>query len=120
MANTQRSDLKEDERGQATVEFVALIPLVLLVVLVLWQSVLAGHATWAAGAAARAAARAHAVGQNAEAAARGHLPHNLEPGLHVRPQKDGAVEVEVRIPRVVRGVDLGHATSSAHFADQGA
>src|SRR3954469_4592899 len=47
-----------DESGQAAVEFVALLPLVALVVAVLWQTVLAGQAVWSsAGPARRAAGR---------------------------------------------------------------
>ena len=41
---------------------VALLPLVALLAMVLWQAAVAGQAVWLAGSAARAAARAHAVG----------------------------------------------------------
>ena len=46
------------ESGQATVELVALLPLLAAVGLALWQAVVAGQAMWLAGAAARSAARA--------------------------------------------------------------
>ena len=49
------------EVGQASVETVALLPLVVLVGALLWQAVVAGQALWLSGAAARAAARAAAV-----------------------------------------------------------
>jgi peroxiredoxin len=43
------------ERGQATVEFVALLPLLVLVGFAAWQAAVAGQAIWLAGSAARAA-----------------------------------------------------------------
>src|SRR3954451_15568463 len=100
--------------GQAAVELVALLPLVAIVLAVAWQAVLAAHAAWAAGVAARAAARAHAVGADAAAPppggggaapgpARAHLPRSLEHGLRVSPRPDGGVVVSLRIPGAVRG-----------------
>jgi hypothetical protein len=108
----------KEEDGQAGVELVALLPLAVAVLALLWQLALAGHATWAAGAAARAAARAHAVDLDAPAAARAHLPGLLEPGLRVRARADGTVDVGVRIPAVLGVVDLGRASASARFAPQ--
>ena len=69
--------MRREQTGQATVEFVALLPLVVVVALVCWQVVVAGQAVWLSGAAARSAARAAAVGGNARAAARGVLPQRL-------------------------------------------
>ena len=48
------------------------------------QALLAGQAVWEARVAARAAARAHAFGADAAAAARSHLRPRLERGLRVR------------------------------------
>jgi len=107
-----------DQRGQAAVEFVALLPLAVLVLAVVWQLAVAGHATWEAATAARAAARAHALGHDARAAAQGHLPGPLERGLRVSERDDGGVEVGVRVPSVLGVVDLGHASASARFAPQ--
>jgi hypothetical protein len=84
--------------GQASVELVAVLPLVLLVGAVCWQAVLAGHAVWMSAHAARAAARADAVGRDAERAARSALPHALERGLSVRRLSGGGVRVRVSIP----------------------
>ncbi len=97
---------------------VALLPLAVVVLAVVWQLAAAGHATWEAAAAARAAARAHALGHDPAAAARAHLPRVLERGLRVHPRADGAVEVAVRVPSVLGVVDLGHASASARFAPQ--
>src|SRR3954462_1613781 len=44
--------------GQAAVELVAMIPIVILLAAALWQAVVAGPAVWVSGGAARAAARA--------------------------------------------------------------
>ena len=51
----------EEEAGQATVELVALLPLMVALLAALWQVALVGYAEWAASAAARAAARAAAL-----------------------------------------------------------
>ena len=68
------------QRGQASVELVAAVPLVLLAAAVAWQLALAGHALWLCAHAARVAARADAVGRSAEAGARSALPRSLEEG----------------------------------------
>lgn len=90
-----------EERGQASVELVAVLPCVLLVAAVVWQLVLVGHAAWLTAQAARAGARADAVGRDAEAAARSTLPRSLERGLEVDRAGNGGVRVSVRIPLIV-------------------
>jgi type IV secretory pathway TrbD component len=89
------------ERGQATVELVAVLPFVVLAGLVAWQLALAGHAAWLVGHAARAAARADAVGEGVGAAARSALPRSHRPGLRVYRLRAGGVRVSVAIPLVV-------------------
>jgi hypothetical protein len=86
------------ERGQASVELVAVLPCILLVAAVVWQLVLVGHTAWLTAQAARAGARAEAVGRDAEAAARSALPRSLERGLEVDSRPAGGVRVSVRIP----------------------
>jgi TadE-like protein len=103
--------LRED--GQATVETVALLPLLVLLLGVAWQLALAGDAGAAAAGAARAAARAVAAGTDPEAAARAHLPERLERGLRVRAGAAGAVRVSVRVPGVVAGLRLGRVGAEA-------
>ncbi len=104
--------------GQASVELVALLPLIALVAVAAWQLAVAGHAIWSVGAAARAAARADAVGADAEAAARARLTPALDASLRVR-RDDGWVRVSVRVPEVLP-VDLGRATARARFGADGA
>jgi ribosomal protein L4 len=103
--------------GQASVETVALLPLIVLVAALLWQAVVAGQALWLSGAAARAAARAAAVGGDAEAAAKGALPPRLESGLRVR-AAGGGVRVAVRVPSVLSGGAIFTVRSRAAFPRQ--
>jgi hypothetical protein len=112
MTSWRRSD------GQAAVELVALLPLAALLLAGAWQLVVAGHASWSAGAAARAAARASAVGADARAAARAELSGALERGLRVRDRGSGTIEVTLRIPPVLGLPLLGHTTATAHFRPQ--
>jgi hypothetical protein len=105
--------------GQASVELVALLPLVVLVGALLWQAVVAGQALWLSGAAARAAARAAAVGGDAEAAARSALPGRLERGVRVRAGAGGhGVRVAVRIPSVLTSGAIATIESRAAFPEQ--
>jgi hypothetical protein len=90
------------ESGQATVETVALVPLVLLAAAVAWQLVLTGHTLWLCAHAARAAARAELVGESPERAARSALPRSLERELSVRRVDGGGIRVRLRLPLLVR------------------
>jgi Flp pilus assembly protein TadG len=107
-----------EQRGQATVELVALLPVMAAIVAALWQAVLAGQAVWAVTSAARAAARAHAVGGDPRDAARTHLPASLERGLRVRTRSSGEVRVSVRIPALPGLPSPGRARAGAHFEPQ--
>jgi hypothetical protein len=107
------------ESGQAAVEFVAVLPLVGVLVALLWQAALAGEAVWLGGGAARAAARAAAVGSDPLRAARGVLPRRFERGLRVRTERDGGVTVAVRVPVVVgRGTLLTFSTRARFEAQR--
>ena len=89
------------ERGQASVELVAALPLVLCLAAACWQLALAGHAMWLVAHAARAAARADAVGRSPRSAARSAIPRSLERGLEVRRLRDGGVRVSLPVPLLV-------------------
>jgi pilus assembly protein CpaE len=89
------------ERGQAAVEFVAVLPFVLLAGLVAWQLVLVGHVAWDAAGAARSGARAAVVGRNAASAARSALPPPLRNGTRVVAGGGGVVRVSVPVPLIV-------------------
>ena len=108
-----------DERGQAAVELVALLPVVVLLAALLWQAAIAGQVVWLAGSAARAAARAHAVGTDTERAARGVLPEDLEDGMRVRARSDGAVEVTLPVRSIFGAKRLATVGAKARFEPQG-
>jgi hypothetical protein len=108
------------DSGQAAVELVALLPFVAMLAMLLWQLVVAGQAAWLAGSAARAAARAHAVGQDAAVGARSVLPSRLEDGLSVRASPDGSVTVSLGVPSVVGAGALGRIEGRARFEPQAA
>jgi hypothetical protein len=109
---------KERESGQATVELIALLPVLALVGLLLWQAVVAGQAVWLAGAAARSAARAAAIGADPGPAARRALTPALERGLRVRVRDGGEVRVVVAVPAVVGGGRLSTVSARAGFPPQ--
>ena len=100
------------ECGQAAVDLVAVLPAAVLVAALLVQLALAGHAAWACANAARVAARADAVGRDAEAAARSALPRHLERGLSVRSADDGLVAVRLRVPLVLPAGARGPSVSA--------
>jgi hypothetical protein len=87
------------EEGTASVELVAVVPLLLLAVLAAAQIALAGQALWSAGVAARAGARAALVGGDVSAAARSALPPSMRAEAEVDEGEEVAVRVEV--PRLV-------------------
>src|SRR4051812_27669083 len=91
-----------DQSGQASVELVAAIPVLLVVTLLVAQLAVAGYALWSAGAAARAGARAAYVDGDPKAAARSSLPSTLQEGAIIN-DGDG-VSVRVRAPSLVPGI----------------
>jgi hypothetical protein len=97
-----RGSSRRGQGGQASIELVSVLPLVLLSGLLVWQLALAGHTAWLTANAARAAARADTVGHSAAAAARSALPRSLERDLEVRRLDAGGVRVSVRVPLLVR------------------
>ena len=95
------------------------LPVVVALLFGLWQVALLGHASWSAAAAARAGARASALGLDPRAAARAHLPARLERGLRIRPASDaGEVRVSVRVPSLVGAGGLGRVSARSAFAVQ--
>jgi len=104
--------------GQASIELVALLPLVAVAAVLAWQIALAGHAMWMVAGAARAAARAHALGTDEDAAARAALPGALRRGVRVDDTADGGVAVRLGVPRVVGGGQLLSISARARFAPQ--
>jgi hypothetical protein len=88
------------EEGTASVELIAVAPLLLLAVIVAAQMGAVGGALWSAGIAARAGARAALVGRAVEPAARRALPAPLRSDARVSEQGAG-VAVDVSVPRLL-------------------
>src|SRR3954471_5932056 len=93
--------MDDNERGQASVELLGTVPAVLLVAALVWQLALAGQAVWLCANAARAAARAQAVGRSPRVAARSALPGSLARGMRVD-DRGGAVRVRLQVPLLLR------------------
>ncbi|HYV16489.1 MAG TPA: hypothetical protein VE972_10765 [Conexibacter sp.] len=104
--------------GQATVELVAIVPLLGVLVALLWQAVLAGETIWLGGGAARAAARAAALGADPVRAARAVVPGRFAAGLRVQRDRDGSVAVLLPIPAVLGGGTLAAIPTHARFEAQ--
>jgi hypothetical protein len=96
------SSAGQGEEGTASVELVAVVPLLLRAVLAAVQLALAGHSLWSAGVAARAGARAALVGADATAAARRALPPSLRAEAEIEVADE--VSVRVRVPRFLPGL----------------
>jgi hypothetical protein len=101
------------EDGQATVELVAVLPVLGLVALLAWQAVVAGQTWWLASAAAREGARASALGGDPVAAARSVLPG----ARLVRTDADGVL-VRAAVPAVFAGLRFGSVTVRARMEPQ--
>jgi hypothetical protein len=97
MARPERST-----RAQASIEMVALVPALALVLVAAAQALVAGWALVAAESASRAAARAVLVGRPARPAALAALPASMRAGTTVA-GSDARVVVTVRVPSLVPG-----------------
>ncbi|HMJ03904.1 MAG TPA: hypothetical protein VK506_13260 [Conexibacter sp.] len=102
--------------GQASIELVALLPLVVAVALGVLQALAAGRATELAGHAAQSAAVAIAEGRDGSAAARAALPGWAR--SRVRVEVSGTrVRVRVAPPSLLPG--MGDALAATATADAG-
>lgn len=96
---SSRRATRRDDRGTASLELVALMPVVAVVVILAFQFFAVVFVAHAADDAARQAARAQSLGDDASAAARASLPDGLEPVGSVS-QGSEKVTVRVRVPRL--------------------
>jgi hypothetical protein len=97
--------------GQASVELVAILPVLAVCVLIAAQAAAVGWALWTAGNAARAGARAEHVGADGEAVARRALPGRLREDAAVS-SEDG-IRVKVVVPSLLPGVSLGSIAAAS-------
>jgi Flp pilus assembly protein TadG len=107
----------ESQRGQASVELIATIPALVLLVGLAVQVALAGWSQWGAENAARAGARAAAVGGEARQAARSALPAGLPARSVVR--SNGTVEVTVASPHLYGALPPVRSTAGAQIPGAG-
>ncbi len=96
-----------NDRGQAAVELLGLLPLLGVLALAAWQLVVLGESWWLAGVAARAAGRAALAGADAPAAARAALPLGWSRRVAVRGGAGRPLVVRIRVPAVVGTGALG-------------
>jgi|SRR4051812_2495678 len=102
----------DQQRGQATIETVAILPLVALLALAAWQGILIGWAALEAQQAARAGARAILAGERPGPAVARSLPDSMRAGVRVR-REGGTLQVRVPVPGVLPGVHLLVGASAA-------
>jgi hypothetical protein len=107
---------RDTDDGQASVELVALLPLLLAAALVLFQLLLIGASAWLAATAARDAARASALGTDPRAAATSSLPSPFRHGAAVT-TTDHGIRVRLPIPTLT-GISLGTTSATAAMEPQ--
>jgi Flp pilus assembly protein TadG len=102
------------QSGQASIEFVGSLVLILFAALAMWQLLIVMWATNETSNAARTAARVQSRGGDTKKAARNALPRVLRHELKVDPAGE-TVTLTVRIPLLFPGfdVDAVHATREA-------
>jgi Flp pilus assembly protein TadG len=106
--------MKRGERGQASVELLATLPVLLLVALVVAQVLAIGYASVLAGNAAEAGALALAGGGDPRSAARAALPGWSQVRARVS-VTGGEVTVEMHPPTLLRALGRSlevHATAA--------
>ena len=104
---------RRGERGQATVELLSTLPLLIIAALLVWQLLLVGIVMTSASNAARTGSRAASLSGDGAKAARNALRPAFRRGSQVT--VDGtSVRVRVSMPLIVPGVHLPvHLSSTA-------
>lgn len=93
------------ERGQATLEFMAMVPLVLLALVAALQIMVLAYTAHAASQAARDGARAYSLSQSASSAAQASLPGTVGLVSVSTYGPDHGVRVTVEAPAMLFIVD---------------
>lgn len=106
----RRSDVRrrrDGESGSASIELLGALPIILVIVVLVWQMLLAG-VTWIwTGQAAADAAREVSLGSSTSqvrAAVHDRLPAGMTPGSRVAVASGDKVTVSVKVPLVAPGV----------------
>jgi TadE-like protein len=101
------------ERGQATVELLSALPLLIIAALLVWQMLLVGIVMTSASNAARTGSRAVSLSGDGERAARNALRPAFRRGSEIS-VNGTSVRVRVAMPLIVPGVHLPvHLSSTA-------
>ena len=108
------------ERGQASVELLAILPALIVCVVVAAHVLPSGWALWSAADAARVGARADHVGGEGADAAREALPTPLRPaggkeGERQVESGEKGVSVEVDVPGLLPGLDASRIGAAARL-----
>ncbi|MFB7373332.1 TadE/TadG family type IV pilus assembly protein [Streptomyces sp. NPDC056222] len=101
-------DVARRDEGQVAVEFLGMVPLILLTLVLLWQCVLVGYTFTLAGNAADEAARAGAVGGDCGEAGTRHLDGAWASGASVSCAPSGSGDmvtatVRLKVPVLFPG-----------------
>jgi hypothetical protein len=107
----ERAQGSPRERGQASVETVVLLPVLVALAVAMWQAAAAGWTLVSAESAARAGARAALAGSPPRQAALAALPAPMRAGARVE-DAGGRVTVRVHIPAVLPGFDADLSASA--------
>ena len=100
----RRRRVTPDERGTASVELVAYLPVVVLAAIAATQLYVAAWTATSTTVAARAAARADSLGRDPQSAAVMALPRSLRDDLEEVAPVGGGWRVKVRIPLLLTGL----------------
>ncbi|MGI9020625.1 MAG: hypothetical protein ACR2G3_07950 [Solirubrobacterales bacterium] len=103
---------RRDDRGQASVELVAILPVLALLTLLALQLAIIGYGLWAGANAARAGARAEYVGGDERRAARSAVPEAFRRGFRAT---GSPLRVRVRAPSLLPGVRSVPLSARAAF-----
>lgn len=110
------------EAGQATIELVGLFPLLLLVLLFVWQAVLMGVGAHYAANSAQEGARAAAVGRDVQAAAKAAVPASFAKNMRVSTAPNSTrVTVTINPPLLMPGarpLDIDLSASSTGVSER--
>lgn len=107
----RRRQVALNEQGQAALEFTGMLPLLIFLVVVVWQVALWGATVAVSGHAADEAARASAIGNDPTSAATESLPGWLSGGFSVV-EGPASVRVTSEVPLLVPGVSSSAWTFS--------
>lgn len=100
---SRRRAIARDERGQVSVEFMGMLPFLVLAAMLAWQLLLVGYAATSAENAARAASRVEARGGDGRKAAKRVVDSPLRKGIQTNIEGTKAV-VRVRVPLLMPGI----------------